>query len=125
DPGGGVGVERLAILAIVGFVAQLVDGALGMGYGVTSSSILLALGVAPAMASASVHAGEVVTTFVSGMAHWHFGNVDRSVVWCLGLPGAVGAFVGALLLSSLPVDAARLGVAGFLFLLGVGVLVRF
>lgn len=115
----------LVSLAIVGFVAQLIDGALGMGYGVTSSSMLLALGVAPAMASASVHAGEVATTFLSGVAHWRFGNVDRRMVWQLGIPGAVGAFCGALLLSSLPVDAARLGVSGFLFLLGVVVLVRF
>src|SRR5690606_25938449 len=96
-----------------------------MGYGVTSSSMLLALGVAPAMASASVHAGEVVTTLVSGFAHWRFGNVDRRMMWRLGVPGAAGAFLGALLLASLPIRAARLGVAAFLFLLGVAVLVRF
>lgn len=116
---------NLLILAVVGFVAQLIDGALGMGYGVTSSSMLLALGVAPAVASASVHAGEVVTTLASGIAHWRFGNVDRRLVGRLGLPGAAGAFCGALWLSSLPVDAARLGVSGFLFLLGAAVLFRF
>ncbi|MFO7310626.1 MAG: sulfite exporter TauE/SafE family protein [Bacillota bacterium] len=118
-------MRNLVVLALVGFLAQLIDGALGMGYGVTSSSMLLALGVAPAMASASVHAGEVVTTLVSGIAHWRFGNVDRRMVWRLGVPGAVGAFLGALLLASLPVQAARVGVSGFLLLLGVVVLVRF
>src|SRR5690606_39322469 len=89
-----------------------------MGYGVTSSSMLLALGVAPAVASASVHAGEVVTTLIAGLAHWRFGNVNRRMVWLLGLPGAAGAFVGAVLLASMPVRAARIGVAGFLFALG-------
>ncbi|HEY8417720.1 MAG TPA: sulfite exporter TauE/SafE family protein [Limnochordales bacterium] len=118
-------MRSLVILAFAGFLAQLIDGALGMGYGVTSSSMLLALGVAPAVASASVHAGEVVTTLVSGVAHWRFGNVDRGMMWRLGVPGAVGAFLGAWLLTLLPVEAARVGVAGFLFLLGVVVLVRF
>lgn len=118
-------MRSLVVMALVGFFAQLIDGALGMGYGVTSSSLLLALGVAPAVASASVHAGEVVTTLISGVAHWRFGNVDPYMVWRLGVPGALGAFLGAWLLASLPVQAARLGVAGFLLLLGVVVLVRF
>src|SRR5690606_17911802 len=108
-----------------GFAAQLIDGALGMGYGVTSSSLLLTLGIAPALASASVHAGEVATTLVSGLAHWRFGNVDSRLVLYLGLPGAAGAFCGALLLSSLPLEAARVGVSAFLFLLGAVVLGRF
>lgn len=118
-------MRNLVMLALVGFLAQLIDGALGMGYGVTSSSMLLALGVAPAVASASVHAGEVVTTLISGIAHWRFGNVDRRMVWRLGVPGAVGGFLGAVLLASLPVQAARIGVSAFLLILGVTVLVRF
>ena len=118
-------MRNLVMLALVGFLAQLIDGALGMGYGVTSSSMLLVLGVAPAVASASVHAGEVVTTLISGIAHWRFGNVDRRMVWRLGVPGAVGGFLGAVLLASLPVQAARIGVSAFLLILGVTVLVRF
>ncbi|MBO8142420.1 MAG: sulfite exporter TauE/SafE family protein [Firmicutes bacterium] len=118
-------MRNLLVLAVVGMAAQLIDGALGMGYGVTSSSMLLALGVAPAVASASVHAGEVVTTLVSGMAHWRFGNVDRRMMWRLGIPGAVGAFAGAVLLSSFPVQPARLGVSAFLLLLGGVVVGRF
>src|SRR5690606_27788035 len=78
--GGPCIVSQLLILAVSGFVAQLIDGALGMGYGVTSTTLLLTLGLAPATVSASVHAGEVVTTLVSGIAHWRFGNVDRAVV---------------------------------------------
>lgn len=118
-------MRNLIILALAGFVAQLVDGALGMGYGVTSTSMLLTLGLAPAVVSASVHAGEVVTTLVSGISHWRFGNVDRRLMWRLAFPGAIGAFLGALFLSSIPVHLARPGVSAFLFLLGVVVLVRF
>src|SRR5690606_28490755 len=78
--GGPRNVHNLLILALSGFVAQLIDGALGMGYGVTSTTILLALGLAPAVVSASVHAGEVVTTLISGVSHWRFGNVDREMM---------------------------------------------
>lgn len=118
-------VEKLVILALAGFVAQLIDGALGMGYGVTSSSMLLALGLAPAIVSASVHAGEIVTTLASGVAHWRFGNVDYRLTWRLGLPGAAGAFLGALLLSSVPAHLARPAVSAILLVLGIFVLVRF
>lgn len=96
-----------------------------MGYGVTSTTMLLALGLAPAVVSASVHAGEVITTLVSGISHWRFGNVDREMTWRLALPGAVGAFCGAVFLSRLPVHLARPGVSIFLFLLGIVVLFRF
>lgn len=118
-------MNRLVLLSLAGFFAQLVDGALGMGYGVTSSSMLLALGLAPAVVSASVHAGEIVTTLVSGIAHWHFGNVDGRMMWRLALPGALGAFAGALCLSSLPVALARPAVSLLLLALGLVVLMRF
>jgi uncharacterized protein len=62
----------------VGFLAQMIDGALGMAYGVSSNTFLLSIGVPPAAASASVHAAEVVTTAVSGFSHWRFGNIDKS-----------------------------------------------
>ena len=67
-------MRRLALLGLVGLVAQLIDGSLGMAYGVTSTTLLLTAGVAPAMASASVHLAEVGTTLASGTAHWRFGN---------------------------------------------------
>lgn len=118
-------MNSLVILALAGFAAQLIDGALGMGYGVTSTTMLLSLGLAPSIVSASVHAGEVVTTLVSGLSHWRFGNVDREMTWGLAIPGAAGAFLGAIFLSSLPVHLARPGVSAFLFLLGIVVLVRF
>lgn len=118
-------MHRLFVFALVGLLAQLVDGALGMAYGVTSSSLLLLYGLAPAAASASVHLAEVITTAASGLSHWRLGNIDRPTVRGLLLPGAAGAFSGAVLLSSLPGEQVRPYVAGFLLILGVYILVRF
>ncbi|MGH3365680.1 MAG: sulfite exporter TauE/SafE family protein [Nocardioidaceae bacterium] len=118
-------MRSLVVLAIVGFFAQLVDGSLGMAYGVTSASLLLAFGVAPAAASAVVHLSEVGTSLVSGAAHWRFGNVDWRVVGIMALPGAIGAFAGATILVNLPADLAAPFVALFLASLGFYVIYRF
>jgi uncharacterized membrane protein YfcA len=118
-------MQTLIVLVIVGFLAQLVDGALGMAYGATSASLVLAAGVAPAAASASVHLAEVGTTAVSGFSHWRFGNVDWRTVRRLGVPGAIGAFVGAVVLSNLSADIAKPWMASILLVLGVYILLRF
>ncbi|MDQ0246707.1 putative membrane protein YfcA [Bacillus fengqiuensis] len=118
-------MKKLIVLAFVGFLAQLIDGALGMAYGVTSSSLLLAFGIAPAVASASVHLSEVVTTAASGVSHIKFGNVDKKLVYRLIVPGSIGAFAGACFLSNLPGDIVKPYVSTFLLLLGFYVLFRF
>lgn len=118
-------MKKLIVLAFIGLVAQLVDGALGMAYGVTSTSLLLLFGIAPAVASASVHMAEVVTTAASGVAHIRFGNVDKHVVLKLIIPGSVGAFLGACFLSNMPGALIKPYVSGFLLLLGVFVIYRF
>jgi uncharacterized protein len=118
-------MRNLVLLGLVGLVAQLVDGSLGMAYGVTSSTMLLAVGVAPAAASAAVHLSEVGTTLVSGAAHWKFGNVDWRTVGILAIPGGVGAFFGATFLSGLDGDVAKPWVAVLLTALGLYVLYRF
>lgn len=118
-------MRKLIVLGIVGLIAQLIDGALGMAYGVTSSSLMLAAGLSPAAASASVHLAEIGTTLASGTAHHRFGNVDWRMVARLGVPGAIGAFAGATFLSSLSTDAAKPWMAGILLALGAYVLVRF
>ena len=74
-------MPTLIVLALAGFVAQLVDGALGMAYGATSSTLVLAIGLSPATASASVHLAELGTTLASGVSHWRFGNVDSVTCW--------------------------------------------
>ncbi len=118
-------LKRLVILAFIGFAAQLVDGSLGMAYGVTSTSLLLMFGIAPAVASASVHMAEVVTTAASGVSHIRFGNVDKGVVYKLILPGSIGAFLGACFLSSIPGDIIKPYVSIFLLTLGIFVIYRF
>ncbi|MCS7480473.1 sulfite exporter TauE/SafE family protein [Umezawaea endophytica] len=118
-------MRQLILLALVGLGAQLVDGSLGMAYGVTSTSLLLAIGTSPAAASATVHLAEIGTTLASGFSHWRFGNVDWKVVAKIGIPGAVGAFAGATFLSSLSTEVAAPVMSLLLLVLGVYVLVRF
>lgn len=88
------------IFILAGFTAQMIDGALGMAYGVTATSFLLSTGVPPAVSSASVHASEVVTSGVSGLMHLKFGNVNTKLFRNLLLPGVLGAILGAYVLSS-------------------------
>jgi uncharacterized protein len=109
----------------VGLIAQLIDGSLGMAYGVTSSTLLLAAGVAPAAASAAVHFSEIGTSLVSGASHHKLGNVDWRTVTILALPGFVGAFLGATLLSHLDAALAKPIVAVILLGLGFYVVYRF
>ncbi|MEU1753009.1 sulfite exporter TauE/SafE family protein [Micromonospora matsumotoense] len=118
-------MRSLLLLALVGLGAQLVDGSLGMAYGVTSTTLLLALNTGAASASATVHLAEIGTTLVSGAAHWRFGNVDWTVVRRVGVPGAVGAFAGATFLSSLSTETAAPIMSLILFTLGLYVLIRF
>ncbi len=119
-------MRSIVVLAIVGLAAQLIDGSLGMAYGVTSTTLLLAVGISPALASASVHIAEVGTTLSSGVSHWRFGNVDWKKVGWLAVPGGIGAFLGAVVLVSvITAEAAEPIIAIFLFSLGVYILARF
>lgn len=118
-------MRSLIVLALIGFGAQLVDGSLGMAYGVTSTTLLLAAGISPVAASATVHLAEVGTTLASGAAHWKLGNVDWRVVRRVGIPGAAGAFLGATVLSNISTELAAPIMAIVLLSLGVYVLLRF
>lgn len=118
-------MQTLIVVAIAGLVAQFVDGSLGMGYGLTSSTLLIFAGLSPAAASASVHLAEVGTTALSGVAHHRFGNVDWHAVRRIAIPGGIGAFLGATLLSSLSTESAKPLASTLLFTLGIYVLLRF
>jgi len=109
---------------LAGFVAQIVDGALGMAYGVTSNSILLSFGLSPKLASTAVHTAEVFTTGVSGLSHIWFGNFDKKLFLKLIIPGVISASIGAYLLGSVidgtfikPYINAYLIILGFIILL--------
>lgn len=118
-------MKKLIVLAMVGFLAQLIDGALGMAYGVSSTTFLLAFGIAPAVASATIHLSEVATTAASGIAHFKFGNVDKTILYRLIISGSVGAFAGACFLSNLPGEIVKPYISAFLLLLGFYVVFRF
>lgn len=116
--------EDFLFFLAVGFVAQLVDGALGMAYGVVSSTVLLAFGVPPAQASATVHAAEVFTTGASGASHVAHKNVDWPLFWRLAPAGAIGAALGAYVLTSIDGNAIRPFVTAYLGLLGALILYK-
>lgn len=114
----------LAFFAAAGFVAQMIDGALGMAYGVTCTSLLLAFGYSPAAASASVHMAEIVTSGISGHFHWKLGNVDHTLFKRLVWPGVVGGAIGAYAVSTLPGDAVKPWIAIYLAIMGVRILIK-
>lgn len=116
--------STLLLFIAIGFAAQIIDGALGMAYGLISTTVLLALGVAPAQASASVHAAEMVTTGISGGAHAWFGNIDRRLFAKLVVPGMLGGIAGAILASRLPAETLRPLVLAYLAVMGVFVVWR-
>ena len=104
--------------AIAGAVAQLVDGSLGMGFGLTSSTLLLTLGASAAVASAAVHFAEIGTTLASGVSHWHRENVDKKILIRLAVPGGIGAALGATFLASIDLTNGRIFISTILMLLG-------
>lgn len=107
----------------VGLAAQIVDGALGMAYGATSSSLLLGLGIPPAISSASVHVAEVFTTGASGIAHFKLGNVNKKLFMYLLIPGMSGAIIGAYLLSDkIDGDVIKPFMSAYLMILGIIIL---
>ena len=97
----------LMLFIVIGFAAQVVDGAIGMAYGITATTILMSSGVTPATASAPVHAAEVFTTAAFGAAHWRMGNVDRKLVARLAVPGMVGGALDAYVLATVSGERIR------------------
>lgn len=113
----GISISILLYM-LVGFVAQMIDGALGMAYGVSSNTFLLSIGIPPAAASASVHMAEVVTTGISGYSHWKLGNVDWKLVKRLLIPGVLGGVAGAYILTSIDGNVIKPWIAAYLLFMG-------
>jgi uncharacterized membrane protein YfcA len=117
-------MHEILYYAAVGFAAQMVDGTLGMAYGVSASTLLLGGGMAPAAVSATVHAAEVFTTGASGVSHRLFGNVDEKLFMRLVVPGVIGAVVGAYILASLPGERLKPLIAAYLLFMGLLIVYR-
>ncbi len=115
---------NILVFVLVGFIAQMIDGALGMAYGVSSNTFLLSIGIPPAAASASVHMAEVVTTGISGFSHWKLENIDKELVKRLVIPGVIGGVVGAYLLTEVPADIIKPIVSAYLLIMGVVILFK-
>jgi uncharacterized protein len=118
-------MNDLVAVGLAGFAAAFVDGALGMGFGPTSSSILLSAGISPSGVSATVNIAKVVTGVAGGASHWRFGNIDKRVVARLAIPGVFGALLGTYILTSVDGDQMRPVLAALLLLIGVRILMRF
>jgi uncharacterized protein len=116
--------EDFYLYVLVGFAAQMVDGAIGMAYGITSTSVLLSMGLPPATASACVHAAETFTTAASGLSHWKLGNVDRRLIWRLAVPGIIGGIIGAYVLSNVPGEVFKPYISAYLLLLGLFIIYK-
>jgi len=114
----------ILVFVLVGFIAQLIDGALGMAYGVSSNTFLLSIGIPPAAASASVHMAECVTTAVSGASHWKLGNIDKVLIRRLLIPGVLGGVAGAYLLTSIEGKAIKPYISAYLLIMGIVILVK-
>jgi uncharacterized protein len=109
---------------LIGFAAQLVDGALGMAFGVISTTLLVSFGVPPAAASAGVHTAESFTTAASGISHTLHRNVDWRLFSRLVVPGVIGGVLGAYLLTQIPAELARPAVLAYLCAIGLYLLWR-
>jgi uncharacterized protein len=115
----------ILLVLVAGFFAAMVDGALGMGFGPTSATILLSTGIAPAAASTTVNLAKVASGFAAGVSHWRLKNIDHRLVVRLAIPGAIGALVGALILSHVDGDDIRPILAILLIVVGIRILFRF
>jgi uncharacterized protein len=116
--------SEFLLYVVVGFCAQLVDGALGMAYGITASSLLLTFGVSPAAASATVHTAECFTTGASALSHRAFGNIDRELFKRLLIPGILGAICGAYILVNLPGEKIKPFIAAYLLFMGLVIIIK-
>jgi uncharacterized membrane protein YfcA len=121
----GASLLELFLVALAGFVASMVDGALGMGFGPTSSTILLSSGVSPAAVSTTVNLAKVATGAAAGIAHWKFRNIDHRLVLKLALPGSAGALVGVTVLTNVDGDQLKPILAVLLIVVGLRILLRF
>ena len=116
--------NQFVLYLMIGFFAQIIDGSLGMAYGVSANTFLLSTGVSPAAASASVHISEVFTTLASGLSHLRFKNVDKKLIKSLIIPGVIGGIVGAYILVNFPAKVIKPFIAIYLLIMGIRIFIK-
>ena len=117
-------INQFLLFMLVGLGAQLVDGAIGMAYGVISTTILLSIGIPPVVASAAVHTAEIATTGISGISHAMFKNIDYALFRRLVIPGIMGSIIGSYLLTKIPTQMATPFISTYLLIMGIFILYR-
>ncbi len=115
---------NIIIFILFGFIAQMIDGCLGMAYGVSSNAFFLSLGIPPSIASACIHTSEMFTTAASGISHFKFGNVDRKIFLGLLIPGVIGGVLGAYILTELPAGKIKPFISLYLLIMGILILIK-
>jgi len=117
---------KYVLIVIFAFIAELIDGGIGMGYGVSLTTFLLSIGIGTAVASATVHISEIFTTFFSGMSHFKFGNFDKKIFTYLLIPGIVGGILGSYLSVKLQdISFIKPFISGILLVLGVLIIIKY
>jgi uncharacterized protein len=114
--------QSILLFVIVGFIAQLIDGAIGMAYGISSTTFLLLSGVPSVVASGSVHIAEIFTTFVSGITHLKLGNIDKTLIKKIIFPGVLGVILGAYFLTTISGDKLRPYISIYLLFMGLRII---
>lgn len=118
-------MEDFAYYLLIGFIAQLVDGALGMAYGLICTTMLLGFGFSPLAASTTTHTAEFFTTGFSAISHHQFGNINKKIFFNLLIPGMLGGIIGALLLAILHGTLVKLFMACYLMIMGLIIIIKF
>ena len=112
------------LYSLIGFFAQIIDGSMGMAYGVITNSLLLSVGISPLTASASVHVSKVFTTLISGLSHLKFKNVHREIIRNLIIPGVLGGIAGAYLLLKVSGDVLQPIIGAYLLMMGIRIFIK-
>jgi hypothetical protein len=119
-------IIRNIFVLVFAFIAQIIDGGIGMGYGVSLTTLLLSMGLGTAVASATVHASEIFTTLVSGVSHLKFGNVNKKILVYLAIPGVIGGAMGAYVAVKLnDTSIIKPIISGILLILGLLIIIKY
>ncbi|MFZ9469700.1 MAG: sulfite exporter TauE/SafE family protein [Rickettsiales bacterium] len=108
----------------IGIIAQTIDGAIGMAYGVTATTFMLSQGFSPAIASSSVHIAEIFTTGASGLSHWRLNNINKKLFLSLVFPGIIGGLIGVLILTNIDGKTIKPLISVYLIIMGIYIIAK-